>query len=210
MAKPKKKRIERAKLTPRQRLFVQAYIIDYNAKAAALAAGYSPKTAYIQGWQQLEKQHVNDAIEEAIEQRMKRLRINADAVLYKWWQIANLDYNELSEVRSVPCDFCYGDDVREDPNAEIPEINPKCKRCRGEGNKVVLVKDTKKLSAEARTVYQGAKQGKYGVEITALSRERALENVARHLGMNKDNLDVTTNGQDIQAGLGHFYGKSDE
>lgn len=46
--KREKKRLEK-KLTPKQKAFCLAYVENYNATAAAKAAGYSPKTARQQG-----------------------------------------------------------------------------------------------------------------------------------------------------------------
>jgi phage terminase small subunit len=46
-------------LTPRQSKFVAAYLESHNAKAAALEAGYSPKTAKVQGCQLLKHPEVN-------------------------------------------------------------------------------------------------------------------------------------------------------
>lgn len=200
------------KLTVKQRLFVQAYIINFNATEAAIVAGYDPKYAYIQGWQNLEKPHIEAAVEVAIEQRMKRLRVKADNILYRLMQAVNLDYTEFDQTRVVPCDFCYGEDDAPEPEEgaedNIPPVNADCKKCYGKGVNQVYITDTTKLSANARAVYQGSKQGKYGIEVVKMNKADAIAQVGRHLGLNKDTLDVTTNGNDIPSGLGHFYGRT--
>jgi hypothetical protein len=58
-----------ASLTPKQACFVQEYLTDLNATAAAIRAGYSPKTAGAQGEQLLKKAHVSAAISEAMVKR---------------------------------------------------------------------------------------------------------------------------------------------
>ncbi len=49
-------------MTPRQQKFVQEYLIDLNAKRAAIRAGYSPKTAQEQASRLLSNVKVQNAI----------------------------------------------------------------------------------------------------------------------------------------------------
>lgn len=42
---------------------------------------------------------IQNAIDEVIADRRKRFRIDADTVLLQWWQIANADPNELTQLR---------------------------------------------------------------------------------------------------------------
>lgn len=53
-----------ATLTPKQKRFVQEYMIDLNAKQAAIRAGYSKKTAEVQGSRLLSYAKVAGAIAE--------------------------------------------------------------------------------------------------------------------------------------------------
>lgn len=55
-----------AKLTPKQQRFVDEYLIDLNATQAAIRAGYSEKTAYSIGDENLTKPVIKDAIEKAL------------------------------------------------------------------------------------------------------------------------------------------------
>ena len=68
-------------LTPKQKRFVGEYLIDLNATQAAIRAGYSEKTAEVQGPRLLGNIRVQAAIAEAIEQREKRTQITQDYVL---------------------------------------------------------------------------------------------------------------------------------
>ena len=54
-------------LTTKQRLFVDEYIIDYNATQAAIRAGYSKKTAHNAGWQNVRKCEIREEIEKHVE-----------------------------------------------------------------------------------------------------------------------------------------------
>lgn len=55
------------KLTPKEKLFVQEYLIDLNATQAAKRAGYSEKSAYAIGAENLKKPKIATAIAEEIE-----------------------------------------------------------------------------------------------------------------------------------------------
>ena len=52
-------------LTAKQQRFVEEYLIDLNAKKAAIRAGYSEKTAEQIGYQLIQKTSVLDAIKDA-------------------------------------------------------------------------------------------------------------------------------------------------
>ena len=53
-------------LTEKQKRFVDEYLIDLNATQAAIRAGYSGKTAYSTGNENLKKPEIKKAIEEAL------------------------------------------------------------------------------------------------------------------------------------------------
>lgn len=77
----------------------------------------------------------------------------------------------------------YGFDSMADPAHDCPE-------CHGEGNSDLFMADTRKLSPKARLLYAGIKQTQAGIEIKMQDQGKALENVARHLGMFKDKLEI--------------------
>jgi phage terminase small subunit len=68
-------------LTPRQQRFVNEYVIDLNATAAAKRAGYSEKAAKQQGTRLLTYASVTQAIDAALEKRAKATEITAERVL---------------------------------------------------------------------------------------------------------------------------------
>lgn len=55
------------KLTPRQRMFAEHYVTNFDATQAALKAGYSAKSAMSQGCQQLKNPKVKKLIDELLE-----------------------------------------------------------------------------------------------------------------------------------------------
>ena len=68
-------------LTPKQARFVEEYLIDLNATAAAKRAGYSERTAYAQGQRLLKNVEIAVAIQKAQEARSERTRIDQDWVI---------------------------------------------------------------------------------------------------------------------------------
>ncbi len=79
------------KLTPKQRRFVEEYLIDLNATQAAIRAGYSHKTARQIGEQNLSKLDIANAIAKAQNARIERTEINADYVLKRLVEIDQMD-----------------------------------------------------------------------------------------------------------------------
>ena len=69
------------KLTARQQRFCDEYLIDLNAKQAAIRAGYSEKTATEQGSRLLTKVHVKSYIDKRMAEKEKALIADQDEVL---------------------------------------------------------------------------------------------------------------------------------
>lgn len=58
-----------AKLTRKQRVFIDEYLLDFNATQAAIRAGYSPKTAYSIGSENLRKPELYAEIKRRLDER---------------------------------------------------------------------------------------------------------------------------------------------
>lgn len=86
-----------AKLTPKQKNFIDEYLLDLNATQAAIRAGYSRKTANRIGPQLLVKTCIQEELAKAMQRRAKRTEITADRVLKELAAIAlddAADYND--------------------------------------------------------------------------------------------------------------------
>ena len=75
-------------LTPKQQAFINEYAIDKNATKAAIRAGYSPKTAYSIGEENLRKPEIRSVIDAEFTKRNTRLGL-ADWVLQRFKDISN-------------------------------------------------------------------------------------------------------------------------
>lgn len=76
------------RLTPRQQRFVDEYLIDLNATQAAIRAGYSKKTAYAIGHENLSKPEIANAIEVKQAFRAEKLEITAAGITTRLLSIA--------------------------------------------------------------------------------------------------------------------------
>ena len=76
-------------MNQKQALFVSEYLVDMNATQAAIRAGYSAKTAYSIGQENLKKPEIKEAISAAVSEREKRTEITADFVIMKLIEIVD-------------------------------------------------------------------------------------------------------------------------
>ena len=77
-----------------QARFVQEYLVDLNATAAAKRAGYSPKTAYSIGQENLKKPEIKSAIQQAKKARRERTQ---DRILLELAAAAFADMSQSAE-----------------------------------------------------------------------------------------------------------------
>ena len=71
--------------------------------------------------------------------------------------------------------------------------NPDCPSCAGAGQGRAVINDTRTLSAAARALYAGVKEGKDGVEVKIHDKLTAGDKLFRHMGLyEKDNAAKTT------------------
>ena len=91
-------------LTTRQQRFVEEYMINLNASAAAIRAGYSPKTARFIGHENLTKPNIQAAVTEARIRLAKRSEVTLDWVVAQYMKIASatiFDYLDFHPDGSV-------------------------------------------------------------------------------------------------------------
>jgi len=89
------------KLTAKQRRFIEEYMIDKNATQAAIRAGYSKKTAYRTGADNLMKPQIAAAIQVKLDELSKKTQITAERVLKEYAKIAFADIKDFTEFRTA-------------------------------------------------------------------------------------------------------------
>lgn len=159
-----------ARLTEKQARFVAEYLVDMNATEAAKRAGYSEKTAYSIGFENLRKPEIQEAIQAAMAERAKRTEITQDMVIRELAKVAFSNGTDFARVVSTPVPTTI---VDEEGNVQ-QVIRPV--------QHVELV-DTDQLSPDKRAAIAGIKEGKFGIEVKGYDKIKALELLGQHLGM---------------------------
>ena len=88
-------------LTPKQRRFVNEYLLDLNGSAAARRAGYSPRTSGEQASRLLRKVSIRQAIQSAFEERGVRAGIDADYVVLRLRELAEFAPSAAARIRAL-------------------------------------------------------------------------------------------------------------
>jgi phage terminase small subunit len=152
---------ENKPLTPKQKRFVEEYLIDLNAAGAAERAGYSANAANVEGCRLMKKSHIAAAIRAAQGARSERMQITADQVLAEYAKLgfANmLDYIRVNDQGEAYVDFTK---LTREQAAAIAEVTSEVYQ-EGRGEDAKDVKRTKFKLAD---------------------KKGALDSIAKHLGM---------------------------
>lgn len=208
-------------LSTDERAFLQEYIVDLDPGEAFRRAGLyrgsvpTPKNLIAGGKRHLAKDRVRIALHWLQSQRARDVEINADEVLKHLWAMVHADARELSSVRVFSCRYCFGVDfeyqwineteflfkqkIRPDITDDggygyDPEIrpHPKCSHCKGLGERAVHLADSRDYSTGAQLLYRGAKQTRNGIEVLTHDSMKAMDMVAKILGL-YSNEDPTEN-----------------
>lgn len=197
-------------MTPQEFRFVSEYCVDLNGTQAAIRAGYAEKAAGQQASALLKRPHIKAAVTEHLENCRIKSEITVEAILRRWWEIANADVNELVEMRRECCRHCWGlghqyqwteaeysraVDHSVEAGKPAPdgmggfgydanrEPNRHCPECQGNGWERAHIHDTRKLSPAARRLYAGIQKTKDGFKLLTRDQDAALTNLARYFQM---------------------------
>lgn len=85
----------KVKLTNKQILFCKEYIIDFNATRAAIAAGYSKKTATVIGGENLAKPYIQEYLSYAMKKRAEKTEVTAEKVVLELAKIGFSNQHDL-------------------------------------------------------------------------------------------------------------------
>jgi phage terminase small subunit len=149
-----------AKLTEKQKRFVEEYLIDLNATQAAIRAGYSPNTAKDIGCENLAKPNIRACIDKEIAERSKRTGINQDRVIRELARLAFVNANNVIDMEEAT----LKDGATEDDTAAIASVKVK----------TIPTKEGEGIERE----------------IKLTDKLKALELLGKHLGMFKDKVEI--------------------
>lgn len=168
---PPEHRIGNEEMSEKHKLFVLEYLRDFNATRAAMAVGYSKKTAYSIGWELLRKPEIQEEIKRHKERIADDVGISIQRVIAEYLKIAFADVTEYLEFgqRVVPVIGMYGPvyDGEGEHRKPVTEI--------------VNFIDLKESTEIDGTLISEVKQGKDGVSIKLHSKMKALEKLEKYL-----------------------------
>jgi phage terminase small subunit len=159
-----------AGLTEKQRLFVFEYLRDFNATRAAMAVGYSKKTAYSIGWELLRNPEVQAEIKRQKEIRAEELGLDVKRIIAELMKIAFTDISDILE-------FGQRDEPVFDENGALI-INPHTGMPYTQKRNFVVLKNADEVDS---TVIGEVKQTKEGVSVKLHDKMRALEKLERYI-----------------------------
>ena len=127
--------MEERPLTPKQAKFIDEYLIDLNATAAAKRAGYSEGTAEIIGFENLRKPKIAEKIQARRDELKESAEIDQEWVLKRYKRLAEVDPADflkedgtLKPISEIPKDVRYaiqGLDILEMTSVKGAEIHTK-------------------------------------------------------------------------------------
>lgn len=153
------------------------YVINLNATRAALAAGYSEKTADVQGCNLLKNVKVANAIQKVFDKRAAKVEITQEMVLRELAKIGFADIRNAvtwgtTEMRVVD----PGDD----------ESEPKTAPYHG-----LALKASGDIDDDTAAAISEVSEGRDGLKVKFHDKQAALVNIGRHLGMFKDKTELS-------------------
>lgn len=159
------------RLTPRQSRFVAEYLITLNATQAALKAGYSAKTAEHCGPRLLGIVGVASAIQDSLAKRAARTEVTADRVV-----------TELARIAFGDVGVWFDDQGRLKPIHELP-IEARAALASVD---VQREKTTRTVDGTEEVTIEDCV-----VKVKAWDKVRALELLAKHLGIITERREIT-------------------
>ena len=89
-------------LNEKQRLFVIEYLKDFNATQSAIRAGYSKKTAFTIGCENLKKPYIQAEISQQVGELLKQAKIPLEKQIFEFWmKRAFYDITEIVDLNGT-------------------------------------------------------------------------------------------------------------
>lgn len=158
-------------LSEKHRIFVMEYLRDFNATRAAMAAGYSKRSAYTEGWRLLKHADVQSEIKRLQEEMAGELWLDIKRVIAEYMKIA---FADVADVLDFGMEEKAVYDMEGNPVPD-PETGEQMKYKRN----YVTFKNVDQIDS---SVISEVKQGKDGVSIKLHDKMRALEKLEKYLG----------------------------
>jgi len=155
--------------TDKRRIFVLEYLRDFNATRAAIAAGYSKRSAYAEGWRLLRNDEVQAELKRLKEMHTLELGLSIQRIIAEYMKIAFADITDVAEFgrRDVPIFDDEGKLVKHELTGEVMTVK----------ENYLNFKNAHEIDG---TVISEIKQGKNGVSVKLHDKIRALDKLERY------------------------------
>ena len=160
-------------MNARQQRFVEEFMLDANAKQAAIRAGYSPKSAEVNGPRLLRYAQVAAAIAEKQKERSERTQVSSDDVVQ---ELALHAFGRMG-------DFYARDTGR---MLEVHEMPPEVQA------RLASVKLTRERTHTASDGVDETTVNEATIEFKIWDKIRSLELLGKHLGMFTERVAVSS------------------
>jgi len=158
-------------LNEKQKRFAAEYLIDLNASAAARRAGYSKKTAGSISFDLLQKPEMQAEIQRLMAKRAERTNVTQDRVVRELARLGFSDLREVADWDENGSKWKSSDELTDDAAASIKDI---------------------KFTTERRRDRNGDTIDTVNAHMAMHDKKGALELLGRHLGIFKDNVNIST------------------
>lgn len=177
-----------SKLTGKQKIFVDEYLIDLNGTRAYMVAYPSVKkesTAAVCAVKLLRNTNVAAYLQERQKALQERTAISQDKVLLELARIAFSNGTDFAKVVTSTVKRSRWNNETQEPEEYDCE------------EQYVELIDTDRLHPDKKSAITSIKNGKHGIEVASADKVKALELLGKHLGMFKvefdGKLDVNNN-----------------
>ena len=150
----------------RQQTFINEYLVDLNATRAAIAAGYSSKTARAQGARLLTNANIKEEVEKRQCKTAEDLEITRERVIH---ELVLVGFSSLFDI------------------INIESLNKK---------EIII---NKNITDEQLKALSEVKVGKSGISIKMYDKMKALDLLAKYLGLYNESADVNIHNNLFEA-----------
>ena len=157
-------------LNEKQKRFAAEYLIDLNASAAARRAGYSEKTAGAQAHKLLKNVEIQAQIQLEQDKRAERTHVTQDKVVRELARLGFSDLRQVADWNEHGSQWKSSDELSDDAAASIKDI---------------------KFTTERRRDRNGDTIDTVNAHMAMHDKKGALELLGRHLGIFKDNVNIS-------------------
>jgi len=166
---------DNTELTEKESLFCRFFVNNRNATQAAIKAGYSPKTAAVIGYENLNKPHIRAEVERLKTIRNQAIMLSEDDIVERYMRIAFADMTDFAE---------FGTE-------DVPILNES-------GNQVMNADGTMAYEKRNYLHFKSHDQvdggliceisvGKAGMKVKLEDRQKALDWLSNYFDMNPAN-----------------------